>query len=391
MPGRFAHEAESLPKPPHGSAGGTVGVSGITYQWSLDGGMTWSPTLALGVATSIIILGSGGIQFDLTSATLNAGDHWSIRAHAPTWAVSDLAVAMNAIKNSAQDVKAVWIAGAIDATAQGAISTWLNSVQATTGKMLKVYAHARVPSAGESEANYLASMTTGFADSVDFRITCTAGAARVQSSRPGRNFVYRRAPLFAIAGLSATLPLAIDMAQTIDATPNALPGVSLYDANGNRLEHDEMMNPGLSDVRLLTLRTWPGKAGVYVDDPVTLEQVGGDFHLDQMVRILSAFCNTARATLTDELSRALDLNASTQGINVAGAPTERECQRIDARVLEALRNVLRGQVSDLQFAVRRDDQILSTQTLHADGGILFKGYPKLIVFTVAAINPAAAA
>lgn len=35
--------------------GGTVGTTGITYQWSLDGGRTWSNTTALGTADTITI------------------------------------------------------------------------------------------------------------------------------------------------------------------------------------------------------------------------------------------------------------------------------------------------------------------------------------------------
>lgn len=48
-------------------AGGTVGTTGITYQWSLDGGRHFSPLAALGTATKID-LGSG-VSFDLDPST----------------------------------------------------------------------------------------------------------------------------------------------------------------------------------------------------------------------------------------------------------------------------------------------------------------------------------
>src|SRR5262249_25673202 len=126
-----------------------------------------------------------------------------------------------------------------------------------------------------------------------------------------------------------------------------------------------------------------------VNNPSTMEQVGGDFYLDQFVRILCVFCNEARRTLVDELSRDLDLNLRDNGPNKAGAPTEYECQRIDKRVREAILLKLKGQVTDISFAMHRDDPVLSSQTLNADGGIAYKGYAKQINFTVAAINPAA--
>lgn len=369
--------------------GGTIGVAGITYQTSLDAGRSWSPVTALGTANYLTIANSGGIRIDFAAGTLVAGDVVSIVSHAPASTASDLTTALAALTASSQPYKAVWIGTPVDATIAAAISTWLNTVASTTGKGHKVYCAYRMPDPGETEADYLDAFATEFAGFSDKRITICAGAARVLSARPGRAFVYRRPALYAIAGLPAALPLGVDMAQTVDATPDGLPGVSLYDSNGNPVEHDEMLNPGLSDVRALTLRTWPDKAGVFVNNPVTLEQFGGDFHLDQHVRILTEFCNVARRVLVDELSRALDLNRKTNGANVAGAPTERECQRIDARVLAALSDALKTQVSGLEFRLHRDDQVLVSQTLSADGGILFKGYPKQINFTVSAINPAA--
>jgi hypothetical protein len=370
--------------------GCTVGTAGGTYRTSLDHGRTWSTPLALGTASSITIANSGGVRFALAAGTLVPGDTWSVVTHAPEATASDLTTALNALLASSQPWRHVWIGSPVDATIAAALSAWLTSVENTTGKARKIYCSYRLPRASESEADYLTAFASAFEGFSDRRITICAAAARVLSARPGRAYVYRRPTLHAIAGLPGALPLGVDMSQTVDATPDGLPGVSLYDENGNQVEHDEMLRPGLSDVRALVLRTWPDKSGVFVNDPVTLEQPGGDFHLDQHVRILTEFCNLARRVLVDELSRALDLNWRTNGANVAGAPTERECQRIEARVLAALSDSLKTHVSRLEFRLHRDDLVLSTQTLSADGGILFRGYPKAINFTVAAINPAAA-
>ena len=368
--------------------GGTIGTAGITYQTSLDAGRTWSTTKALGTANNLTVDGSGGVRFDFAAGTLVAGDTWSIVSHAPASTASDLTTALATLTSSTQPWKHVWIGTPVDATIVAALSTWLTSVENVTGKTHRIYCAFRMPDPGETEADYLDAFATEFASFADRRITVCAAAGWVLSARPGRAFVYRRAPLFAIAGLPAALPLKTDMAQTVDATPGGLPGVWLHDENGNPVEHDEMISPGLSDVRALVLRTWPEKPGVYVNNPVTMETPGGDFHLDQLARIQGEFCNIARGVLIDELSRDLDLNRKTNGANVAGAPTERECQRIEARVMAALSDVLKTHVSGLEFRMHRDDQVLVSQTLSGDGGIFFKGYPKAIGFTVAAINPA---
>lgn len=54
-------------------AGGTVGTTGITFQWSLDAGRTYSRTIALGTATAYTIPNSGvKFEFSPSSANLTA-------------------------------------------------------------------------------------------------------------------------------------------------------------------------------------------------------------------------------------------------------------------------------------------------------------------------------
>lgn len=320
--------------------------------------------------------------------TLNAGDTIKILAVAPAWSTGDLSTSLATLKTSKQPWKAAWIAGPCNAAALNVIKLFLDDLELTTGQSRKVYCSLRMPTPGEDKAAYLAAVAADRASFADKRIVMCSRAARVVSARTGRPFNFRRPSVFAIAGLPGALPLGIDMAQTVDATPEGLPGVSLYDENGNNVEHDEMLDPGDDDAGFLALRTWPGKEGVYVNNPTTLEVTGGDFHLDQLVRILCVFCDTTRGVLVDQLSKDLDLNLKTVGVNVAGAPTERECQRIDSLVEAALSVALKGQVTTLQFRLHRDDILQTTQTLKGDGAILYKGYPKAFEFTVAAINPA---
>ncbi len=396
----------------------TGGTAGSTCTVNADGSLTWasdtpgvSPkgvqlTGGTGVAkidgfdllehngvadTHVFeIPDTGGVKFNITAGTLATGSKWKIKANAPESDTSQMTAALATLKTTKHDWKAAWIAGPTSAAKLAAITAFLNDLEATTGKSRKVYVHVRERALNESKADYLAAVSAIIASIADFRITCCAESARALSARTGRMHLFRRPSIFAIAGLPAALPLKVDMAQTVDATPNGLPGVFLYDENENLVEHDEMLDPGLADARFLVLRTWAGKTGTFVNDPVTLEGPGLDFHLDQFVRILNVFCTTARTALVDEVKRDLDLNLKTNGANVAGAPTERECERIDKNVLEKLYDLLKTHVVKLEFKLHRDDLILSSQTLNADGGILFKGYPKQINFTVAAINPRAA-
>jgi hypothetical protein len=370
-------------------AGGTRGTAGITYQTSLDNGRTWSAVTALGTAIVITVADSGGATFAIGAGTLLAGDYWTAAGAGALPSTANLTTALNTLQSTLHAWKAVWIATPVSAADCAAITTFLNTLETVTGQSRKAYVSLRVPTSGETEAAYLTSVAAAFASFADRRITCAYAAARVQSTRTGRPYQYRRPALFAIAGLPGALALKVDMAQVVDATPGGLPGVNIYDENGNNVEHDEMLNPGGDDARFLCLRTHPGRTGVYVNNPKTLETAGGDFFLDQHVRILCEFCNETRTVLVEELSRDLDLNQTTSDPqHPAGAPTEAECDRIDERVLEAVRLKLKGQVTRVEFALNRDDLVLTSQTLNGEGGIMFKGYPKLIRFTVAALKQA---
>jgi hypothetical protein len=63
-------------------AGGTIGVAGITYEYSVDGGLTWSTAAALGTAAFVTIPGTG-VRIDFSAGTLLAGDRVAFTTTAP--------------------------------------------------------------------------------------------------------------------------------------------------------------------------------------------------------------------------------------------------------------------------------------------------------------------
>lgn len=77
--------------------GGELGVTGIEYRYSLDDGVSWSPTQSLG--TSLVLACGAGVSFALSSAsdTLEDGDTWSVTTTAPKIQTGDLAQAFDAL------------------------------------------------------------------------------------------------------------------------------------------------------------------------------------------------------------------------------------------------------------------------------------------------------
>ena len=357
--------------------GGTRGVAGITYQESLDGGYSYSPVKALGVATTITIPNSG-IIFALAAGTLVAGDAWSARAVGPAPDAAALTVALTALQSSNLPWELAYITSPIDAAALAAIDTRATAM-AAIGKYRWFIGNTRMPNAGETEAQYKTAMDLIFSALASKNLSLYSGAAKTISSVSYRN--YRRPLAMAVAPRQSSVSEEVNIGM-IDLGP--LPGVSIRDSNGNPDEHDEAVNLGLDDSRFGTARTWDGYEGVYVTWPRIFAPTGSDFQLAPYRRVMNVFCETVRNYMLLRLAKPIRLNKAT------GFILEADAIEIESGVLAQLRAVLmtKPKASDVQFVLSRTDNILSTQTVTGDGRLVPLAYPKFIAITLGFNNPA---
>lgn len=360
-------------------AGGTRGVAGITYRWSLDGGRTYSALTALGTATSIIVPQSGGVKIDLGAGTIAAGATIAFPTVAPKWNTTDLGVALDALRDTAAIWELVHVVGPCDAVEAAAIDLKLTAM-AALGKMHGFLCSARLPVGAESEATYFASLSADFADfATTFGAVC-AGAIQTVSSVSGRQ--YRRPLAFTAAAREASVSQQID---TADVNLGPLPVTRIRDSNGNPLHHDESVNPGLDDARFYVARTWEGYAGVYVNRPRLFSVEGSDFKLVPHRRVMNVAREVSRARLTRRLNRPIPVNP------VTGFILERAAQEIEADVRGALEAALLAtptKASGVSWVLSRTDNLLSTATLNAQHRIVPLAYIETIQEEVAFENPA---
>jgi len=155
--------------------GGTIGVAGITYQWSLDGGRTMSATTALGTAATVTLT-SGNVKLDFAAGTRVAGDVTTVRTSAPAENNSDFADAMTAIGECGMSWDFASFANHMTAAQCGTVDTWLSALWAK-GIHKAARLTARGPAVGETEAQYLASLASDFSGFVTQRMTVSAGYA----------------------------------------------------------------------------------------------------------------------------------------------------------------------------------------------------------------------
>lgn len=358
--------------------GGTIGIAGITFQWSLDGGRTLSPITALGVATSFIFPTSGGVAIDFAAGTLVAADTITFRSDAPVWNTTEIGTALDALFNSAASWEIAHIVGNLDAAAFDVVNPKFTA-GLTAGKYRSYYAHARMPNLAETEAAYLTAVDAIFSAKATVHGSITAGAAKMISSVSGRQ--YRRPVSFAVAALEQSVSEEINIA---DVNLGTLPGVSIRDANGNVDEHDESINPGLDDARFTVLRTWDGIAGVYVNRPRIFSAAGSDFDLHTKRRVINLAHAALRPFFVRRLNKPIRVNATT------GFILEEEALEIESGARAALRSTLlaKPKASAVSVSISRTDNILSTKTITGTARVTPLAYPETIDLELGFLNPA---
>lgn len=358
--------------------GGTVGVDGITFQWSLDGGRTLSPTTALGTAAYFVFPNSGGTRVNFAAGTLLAGGTLAFPTVAPCWNTTDLGVALTALKNTAASWDLVEVVGPMSAGALAVVDTAIAGMHAV-GKYRWAMVHTRMPVGDESEATYQASLAGVFGSLASNYVAVTAGATKLVSSVSGRE--YTRPCSFQAAAREANVTEEVNTA-AVDLGP--IPGTRLTDDNGNPDEHDESVNPGLDDMRFYVFRSWEGIAGTYVNRPRIFSAEGSDFYLVPHRRVMNLAKASLRIFLIRRLNKPIRVNKTT------GFILESEALEIESGANAILRAALlaKPKASNATFVLSRTDNVLSTKELNADVRLTPLAYTESIVEKIGYLNPA---
>ena len=367
-------------------SGGTIGTAGITFQWSLDDGRTWSAVTALGTAVTWTApadsspAGSAapGIKIDFAAGTLLADDNVTFRSSAPHYNSTELASALLALGNSIIAWDLVHVVGIVDATMFDAIDLKAAAF-AASGKFRGWIGNTRMPTISEAEAAYKTALDTIFASKATVYGMLCSGASKLTSSVSGRK--YKRPISFAVGAREASVSEEVD---TADIKLGPFVGVSIRDANGNVDEHDESINPGLDDSRFTVLRTWEGYPGVYVNRPRVFSSPGSDFYLLPHRRVMNLARAAVRAFLVKRCSSPILVNKTT------GFILETEALEIESGLRAVLRDELlaKPKASGTQIAVSRTDNLLSTKKITGTARVIPLAYPEYFEFDIGFLNPA---
>jgi hypothetical protein len=149
------------------------------------------------------------------------------------------------------------------------------------------------------------------------------------------------------------------------------------------LARDEQVTPGFGVLHVETLRTIPGRNGIYIasdTDGNMMSAVGSDYSFVQFRRIMDRACVLALPVAQGELND--DILADP----VTGFILASEADRIEGIIDAAVRSELmsssnalrKPHVSALLVSVKRDEAILLTKNITVDIALVPKGYAKSI-------------
>lgn len=355
--------------------GGTIGVAGITFRLSIDGGLTYGATQALGTANTYNTTYAGTLNF--AAGTLVAADAVTYSTQEPLWQIADVQTAITAIKNSTYDPVGFLIVGNSGSSDFTSLNTTLTSLETNDKRYTFALINCVDYTTGQTDAAWTTAQLAAFAASSSKRIATCGGFYRLSQTSTGTQ---QRRPLsWPVMARLISNPLQVSAGRVKDGP---LLGVSAPAGDGYTY-HDERVNPGLTAGRFLAAKTILGKPGEYVDSPAIMTTPGSTFSLLQYRRGMDKACRITRATMLDFLQSEVRVDATTGHID------ERDAATIEAILDSALATgiVNTGNVSAAKGHVSRTDNILVTQTLTVSVNIVPLGYLNTINVTLAFINP----
>lgn len=358
-------------------SGGEVGVAGITYQWSLDNGRTYSPITALGTATSIVLADAGGVKIDLDD-TIDDGALLTFPTVAPKWNTTDLGIGLDALKATKHAWEGVHVIGPCSADDADVIDAKITGM-AAAGKFKWFACSARLPVGAESESTYAASLEADFAEfETVFGVVC-AGAIQTVSSVTSRK--YKRPLSFTAIAREASQSHELNNAEV---GLGALPVTKITDSLNNTIHHDESINPGLDDLRFYVARSWEDYEGVYVNRPLLFSPTGSDFRILPHRRVMNLSRAATRAYLIKRLNKPTLVNATT------GFLLEETATEIESGGLDAMSGVVmtKPKASGVMFVINRSDNLLAGAPMQVKDRVIPLAYPETILEEVGFLNPA---
>lgn len=350
-------------------AGGIIATTGITYQYSLDGGVNYTAILALGVANTLLLkLPTGlstGVTLNFAAGTMLAGQTESLSTTAARMNNADLVAALEGLRLSSQRFEHVHVVGPLDGTMFDTLAAWRLARDAE-GRYYTVSGNTRYRGAAETEAAFKTALDTLFSAKADTGELL--GADAFDAGSPITGVVHVRDFMLATVTRGMSIARGVDCAEV---ALGPLSGVNIKDERGNPKWHDEAIYPGLDDSRFTVARTFDQLPGTYVCNPLLFSSPGSDYVYWQHMRTMNRACEIAKELLTQKLSGGVRKDEDNRIVEV-------DAKELDDLISAVIQSELDGQITDGGFVLSRTDDLGSNgpATLNGDVWIKSLAYAK---------------
>lgn len=340
-----------------------------SFQYSLDGGDTWSPTTAIPVSGIVPIAGTG-LTLTFGAGTFVAADTYVFTSTSGTYGPTDANTAIAALNGESLVYSLIHIIGVMTATNAAAMAAALQTTMDAAFNTLFTYARVIIE-ADDTDNN----LKTSFLTTVAERVVVAAGMCELVSALTQR--IYKRSAAWpAVSRLTATPPHT----HPGEVDLGALVGVT-------KLYRDEYKTPALDAARFMTLRTFRGKVGFYITRGPTMAAPGSDFSNIMNCRVMDKACALTRNKTLNFLNKDLRVDP------LSGQIDGRDATSIESAINQDLSTQInaKGQASGSAVVVDRTTNILATSEIKVDVQVIPKGYSEFITTTCRFLNPALAA
>lgn len=354
----------------------TGGVGAGAFKYTLDGGDVYSPAILIPSGGSYAIPDTG-LTLTFTDGVgpifFEKGDKFAFTTAAPAMTLTDLNAAIDAMLADSAEWAFLHVVGETTPTVAAGVNTRMDEA-ATKHRFAFAVLEARDIGGAETEDTWMTALKTEWKDFASTRVEVIAGHSEVVSQLTGR--VHRRS-----IGAAVTARIA-----AID--PQVHPG----EVNGGpvsgitKLYHDEEVKPGLDEARFTTLRTIIGRQGFYVTRGRMMAPAGSDYQFVMNRRVVDKACKITR-------NAALRFLNSNVRVDDAGNIAEADARAIEAYIDGQLFAGLisTGNASKASVTLKRDSNVLSTQSTTLTIRVTPVGYLETIEVDIGLFNPALAA
>lgn len=374
--------------------GGTRGTAGIIYRYSLDGGRTFTPSIALGTDVTILLLDgprsleSTGVTVSIAAGTLDAGDVVTFNTTAPEWQASDFAAAVEILKASSLGWSFLHGVGAQPVAGMSTAGTEMSTLAASQRFTWSLFS-ARDRGTNETLATWAARLVALQSAFADDRIAVAAGMSRITCPITGRQ--NRRSAAWSTVPRILSKTIETDPGRKLDGPLSS--DVSLVDANNMTVEYDAYLDSSLHDARFLTLRSWPDEPGVFVTRGNMMGGPSSDYKRIAYRRVMDNVSTVFQKMMTQQVENKFRRWSSTAKTPYKpGDIYEPDALKIEREFKSALDQQVtaQGQCSAVSVRLNRTPVLLSGggYKLLADVKITGLGYIDEFVGTAGYTDPA---